>query len=73
MKPQQNELYTFVKYYSKMETIIMNTEGRTKNESNRFIDQFTDKLNLKNPNKDMALTNLSVHRRTLSLNTTTIN
>ena len=51
----------------------MNTEGRTKNESNRFIDQFTDKLNLKNPNKDMALTNLSVHRRTLSLNTTTIN
>ena len=73
MKSQQNELYTFVKYYSKMETIIMNTEGRTKNESNRFIDQFTDKLNLKNPNKDMALTNLSVHRRTLSLNTTTIN
>ena len=73
MKPQQNELNTFVKYYSKMETIIMNTEGRTKNESNRFIDQFTDKLNLKNPNKDMALTNLSVHRRTLSLNTTTIN
>ena len=73
MKPQQNELYTFVKYYSKMETIIMNTEGRTKNESNRFIDQFTDKLNLKNPNKDIALTNLSVHRRTLSLNTTTIN
>ena len=31
------------------------------NESNKFIYQFTDKLNLKNPNKDMALADLSIY------------
>ena len=31
------------------------------NESNKFIYQFTDKLNLKNPNKNMALANLSIY------------
>ena len=35
----------------------MNTlNGRT-NESNRFLYQCTDKLNLKNPNKNIALAN----------------
>ena len=29
--------------------------------SNRFRYQFTDKLNLKNPNKNMALANLSIY------------
>ena len=38
----------------------MNTLNSTANESNRFMYQFTDKLNLKNPNKNMALTNLSI-------------
>ena len=37
----------------------MNTLNSNTNESNRFIYQFTDKLNLKNPNKNMALANLS--------------
>ena len=32
----------------------MNTLNGKTNESNKFIYQFTDKLNLKNPNKDMA-------------------
>ena len=31
------------------------------NKSNKFIYQFTDKLNLKNPNKNMALANLSIY------------
>ena len=31
------------------------------NESNRFMYKFTDKLNLKNPNKNMALANLSIY------------
>ena len=31
------------------------------NESNKFIYQFTDKLNLKNPNKNMELANLSIY------------
>ena len=44
-----------------METIFMNTLNSKTNESNKFIYQFTDKLNLKNPNKNMALANLSIY------------
>ena len=32
----------------------MNTLNSRTNESNRFIYQFTDKLNFKNPNKNIA-------------------
>ena len=39
----------------------MNTLNSKANESNRFIYQFNDKLNLKNPNKNMALANLSIY------------
>ena len=39
----------------------MNTLNRKANESNKFLYQFTDKLNLKNPNKNMVLTNLSIY------------
>ena len=38
----------------------MNTLNSRTNESNKFIYQFTDKLNLKNPNKNIALANLSI-------------
>ena len=31
------------------------------NKANRFAYQFTDKLNLKNPNKNIALANLSIY------------
>ena len=31
------------------------------NESNKFINKFTDKLNLRNPIKNMALANLSIY------------
>ena len=41
-----------------METIFLNSKT---NESNRFIYQFTDKLNLKNPNKNIALINLNIY------------
>ena len=45
-----------------METIFMNTENSKTNESNKFIYQFTDKLNLKNPNnKNIGLVNLSIY------------
>ena len=37
----------------------MNTLNSKTNESNRFVYQFTDKLNLKTPNKNMALAYLS--------------
>ena len=39
----------------------MDTLNSKTNESNRFMYQFTDKLNLKNPNKNMALANLSIY------------
>ena len=36
----------------------MNTLNIKINESNRFMYQFTDKLNLKNPNKNTSTINL---------------
>ena len=39
----------------------MNTLNSKASESNRFIYQFNDKLNLKNCNKNMALANLSIY------------
>ena len=39
----------------------MNTLNSKTNESNRSVYQFTDKLNLKNPNKNIALANLSIY------------
>ena len=39
----------------------MNTFNSKTNESNKFIYQFIDKLNLKNLNKNMALANLSIY------------
>ena len=38
----------------------MSTLNSKTNQSSKFIYQFTDKLNLKNPNKNMALANLSI-------------
>ena len=39
----------------------MNTLNSKTNESSKFIYQFTDKLNLKNLNKNMALANLNMY------------
>ena len=39
----------------------MNTENSKANEPHRFKLDLTDKLNLKNPNKNMALANLSIY------------
>ena len=45
-----------------METIFMNNENSKANESNKFIYQFTDKLNLKTPNnKNIGLVDLSIY------------
>ena len=38
----------------------MNTLNSKTNECNKFMYQFTDKLNLRNPNKNMKLANLSI-------------
>ena len=39
----------------------MNTSNSKTNKSNRFVYQFADKLNFKNPNKNIALANLSIY------------
>ena len=44
-----------------METIFMNTENSKSNEPRRFRLSLADKLNLKNPNKNIALGNLSIY------------
>ena len=44
-----------------MGTIFMNTENSKTNESHRFKLDLADKLNLKNPKKNMALVNLSIY------------
>ena len=39
----------------------MNTKNSKINEPHRFKLDLTDKLNLKNPNKNMTLANLSIY------------
>ena len=44
-----------------METIFMNTENSKTNEHDRFRLTQADKLNLKDPNKNMALDSVSIY------------
>ena len=44
-----------------METIFMHIENSKTNEPHKFILSLPDKLNLKNPNKNIALGNLSIY------------
>ena len=44
-----------------METISVNTENSKTNEPHRFRLSLADKLNLKDPSKNMALANLSIY------------
>ena len=44
-----------------METIFMNTENSKTNELHRFRFDLADKLNLKNPKKNIAFVNLSIY------------
>ena len=53
--------YLISKYYLKIEKIFMNTENSKANEFKKFIYYFTDKINVKNPNKNIAFINLSIY------------
>ena len=44
-----------------METVIMNTKNSKTDQPHKFRYNFTDKLNLKNPNKVIALVNSSIY------------
>ena len=48
-------------YKIKIGTIFINTENSKTSEPHKFKLDLTDKLNLKNPNKNMALANLSIY------------
>ena len=48
-----------------METIFMITSNSKTSEPHKFIYKFTGKLNLKNPNKNMALSNLTITHLTI--------
>ena len=47
--------------YCKMETIFLNTENSKTSEPHRLRLNLTSKLNLKNPNKNIALANFSIY------------
>ena len=44
-----------------METFFMNTKNSKTNDSHRFKYDLIDKLDLKNPNKNVAFGNLSIY------------
>ena len=44
-----------------MERVFINTKSRRTNELHKFRLTLADKLNLKDPNKNMALANLSIY------------
>ena len=39
----------------------MNTKNSKANDSNKFFYEFSDKINLKEPNQNIALANLSIY------------
>ena len=47
--------------YNKMEIIFINTENIKTSEPHKFSLNLTGKLNIKNPNKNLALANLSIY------------
>ena len=48
-------------HYLKMKTIFMNTENSKTSKPHRFKLGLTYKLNLKDPNKSIALANLTIY------------
>ena len=57
------KLTKFDQRYLKMKTIFMNTKNSKTSKPHRFKLGLTDKLSLKNPNKNMTLANLSIYYR----------
>ena len=57
----KNNLQPFNQRYLKIETIFMNTGNSKTNEPPRFRLSLAYKRNLKNPNKNIALGNLSIY------------
>ena len=60
-KLTKNIYKALVDIVQKMETNFMSTENSGTSELHRFKLDLTDEINLKNPNKNMALANLSIY------------
>ena len=61
-KKLTKQLYkSLVNIFSKMETIFINTKNSKTNEPHKFRLSLSDKFNLKNPNKNIALGNSSIY------------
>ena len=59
---QSNSIQVWLTLYKiKMVTIFMNAENSKTNEPHKFRLSLSDKRNLKNPNKNIALGNLSIY------------
>ena len=58
---QKNFINVWSTLFIEMEAIFMNTSNSKTNEPHRFRLSLVDKLNLKNPNKNIALGNLSIY------------
>ena len=50
-----------LKYKVKMKTLFMNSKNSKTSKSYKFKHDLIDKLDLRNPNKNMALANLSIY------------
>ena len=60
-KNMTEQIYKSWYYLKRMETLFMNTENSKTNEPHRFKLDLADKLNLKSPNKNIALVNSSTY------------
>ena len=58
---QKKSIKVWSTLFKKHGDIFMNTENSKTNESHRSKLDLTDKLNLKNQKKNMALANLSIY------------
>ena len=62
MKNSKTKLGNYCIFYKNGNNLYEHWKYSTTNESNKFIDQFPDKLNLKTPNnKNIGLVNLSIY------------
>ena len=61
-KVKQTSLRAFDQHNIRMmETFFMNAKNSKTNEPNKFIYHLSDRLNLKNSKKNLALANLSIY------------
>ena len=61
VRPKELDFVVMSTTIIKTETFFMNSKNSKTNEPNRFVYDLIDKLDLKNPNKNMVLASLSIY------------